>query len=137
MALPAVEKLRGEGHKIALLNARFVKPLDAATICDLARRSTRLVTVEENARLGGFGSAVLECLAENEIQVPVEIVGIPDHFIHHASPAIQRDELGLNANGIEKTLRAQLAKINPPAVAASNGSNGAGQAAKKVEVAVN
>ena len=134
MARPAVEKLRAEGHRVALLNARFVKPLDEATICDLARRSTRLVTIEENAKMGGFGSAVLECLAANEVQVPVEIVGIPDHFIHHASPAIQRAELGLDENGIEATLRAQLEKIKPRASA--NGSNGTGKAAKKVEVAV-
>ena len=140
MARPAVEKLRKEGRRVALLNARFVKPLDEATICDLARRSGRLVTIEENAKMGGFGSAVLECLARNEIQVPVEIVGIPDHFIHHASPAIQRAELGLDENGIEATLRAQLEKV-PGAVAASNGgangSHGAGKAAKKMEVAVN
>ena len=134
MALPAVEKLRAEGHKVALLNARFVKPLDAATICDLARRSERLVTVEENARMGGFGSAVLECLAENEILKPVEIVGIPDHFIHHASPAIQRAELGLDEKGIEKTLRALLEKAVPKAK--NNGSNGV-HSAGKVEVAVN
>ena len=135
MARPAVEKLRQEGRRVALLNARFVKPLDEATICDLARRSGRLITVEENAKMGGFGSAVLECLAKNDILVPVEIVGIPDHFVHHASPAIQRAELGLDENGIEATLRAQLEKL-PGGVAASNGSNnGAGQS-KKVEVAV-
>ena len=110
-AIPAVEKLRGEGHKIALMNARFVKPLDEALICDLARRAKRIVTVEENAVQGGFGSAILELLAREEIQVPVEIVGVPDHFIHHASPKIQRAELGLDSDGIEATIRAQLLKI--------------------------
>ena len=148
MALPAVEKLRAQGHNIALLNARFVKPLDSATICDLARRSERLLTVEENARQGGFGSAVLECLAENDVQIPVEVVGIPDHFIHHASPAIQRAELGLDSDGIEKTLRMLLEKAaSAPVNGSSNGQasngksangngNGRKPRAKKAEVAV-
>jgi 1-deoxy-D-xylulose-5-phosphate synthase len=111
MALPAVEKLRAAGEKVALLNARFVKPLDAEAICDLARRSKRLITVEENAKQGGFGSAVLELLAENEILVPLEILGIPDYFVHHASPKIQRDELGLDSKGIEAAIEKQLSKI--------------------------
>jgi 1-deoxy-D-xylulose-5-phosphate synthase len=111
MAIPAVEKLRATGEKVALLNARFVKPLDAEAICDLARRSKRLITVEENARQGGFGSAVLELLAENEILVPLEILGIPDYFVHHASPKIQRDELGLDSKGIEAAIEKQLSKI--------------------------
>ena len=132
MALPAVEKLRGEGEKVALINARFVKPLDESAICDLARRAKRIVTVEENAIQGGFGSAILELLAKNEILVPVEILGIPDEFIHHASPKIQRDELGLDANGIEKTVRANLAKIGAKKGATSNGKHGA--AAKEAEL---
>ena len=131
MALPAVQKLRAEGYRVALLNARFVKPLDAETICDLARRSERLLTIEENAKMGGFGSAVLECLAENEVCKPVEIVGIPDHFVHHASPAIQRAELGLDEKGIERTLRELLGKTaKQKAKIGSNGVNGA----KKVGV---
>ena len=133
MALPAVQKLRAEGYRVALLNARFVKPLDAETICDLARRSERLLTIEENAKMGGFGSAVLECLAENEVCKPVELVGIPDHFVHHASPAIQRAELGLDEKGVEATLRKLLEKTaKPKAKVGSNGASGA----KKVEVAV-
>ncbi len=123
MALGAVEKLRKEGHKVALFNARFVKPLDEKGICDLARRCKRLVTVEENAKLGGFGSAVLECLQENEILVPTQIIGIPDEFIHHASPKIQRAELGLDSSGIEAAIVANLEKISAPK-AVKNGANG-------------
>jgi 1-deoxy-D-xylulose-5-phosphate synthase len=111
MALSAVEKLRAEGHKVALLNARFVKPLDENLICDLARRAKRLVTVEENAHLGGFGSAILELLQRQEIMTPTQIVGIPDEFIHHASPKIQRAELGLDSAGIEATVRENLTKV--------------------------
>ncbi len=137
MAMPAVEKLRAEGAKVALVNARFVKPLDEELIGLVARRSKRVVTVEENARQGGFGSAILELFAREEILLPLEIVGIPDEFIHHASPKIQRDELGLDANGVERTVRAQLAKI-APVKAKSNGTrNGHAAkngAAKRVEV---
>ena len=138
MALPAVEKLRSEGAKVALINARFVKPLDEELLGSVARRSKRIVTVEENARQGGFGSAVLELLAREEILVPLEIVGIPDEFIHHASPKIQRDELGLDANGVERTLRAQLAKI-APVKAKSNGTkngstNGSAKSSKTAVV---
>ncbi|HEX8465931.1 MAG TPA: 1-deoxy-D-xylulose-5-phosphate synthase [Abditibacterium sp.] len=133
MALGAVEKLRSEGRKVALLNARFVKPLDETLICDLARRSKRLVTVEENAKLGGFGSAILECLQGHEILVPTQILGIPDEFIHHASPKIQRAELGLDSDGIEAAIRENLERIAQPAPlkkvravkAASGAKNGA------------
>ncbi len=139
MALPAVEKLRAEGAKVGLVNARFVKPMDEKLIGSVALRSKRLVTVEENARQGGFGSAVLELLAREEILVPLEIVGIPDEFIHHASPKIQRDELGLDANGIEKTLRAHLEKVasaKPKSNGAKNGHATKNGAAKRVEVKV-
>jgi len=136
-ALEAVDKLRAEGHKVGLVNARFVKPLDDALIADSARRSRRLLTIEENAVLGGFGSAVLESLQRQGILVPVELVGIPDEFIHHAAPKIQRDELGLDAAGLTARLRheLELAALAPAVlkavgvtngVAATNGVNGHG-----------
>jgi len=138
MALPAVEKLRSEGAKVALVNARYVKPLDEQLIGSVAKRAKRIITIEENAKQGGFGSAILEFLAREEILVPLEIVGIPDEFIHHASPKIQRDELGLDSTGIEKTLRAQLEKIEtkkPRSNGAKNGSvNGHEKPAKKAVV---
>ena len=130
MARPAVEKLRKEGRRVALLNARFVKPLDEATICDLARRSGRLITIEENAKMGGFGSAVLECLAKNDILVPGRNRRHSRSFHPSRFATIQRAELGLDENGIEATLRAQLEKVKPLDVAASNGN---GNGARKVE----
>ncbi|MBW3635488.1 MAG: 1-deoxy-D-xylulose-5-phosphate synthase [Armatimonadetes bacterium] len=141
MALGAVETLRAEGHKVALMNARFVKPLDETIICDLASRVKRLVTVEENAILGGFGSAIMQCLHRHEILIPTQILGIPDEFVHHASPKIQRAELGLDAAGIEATIRENLKKIDKPtpvkrarktANGASNGGAKNGAATKKL-----
>jgi len=134
MALPAVEKLRSEGASVALVNARYVKPLDEQLIGSVARRAKRLVTIEENAKQGGFGSAILEFLAREEILVPLEIVGIPDEFIHHASPKIQRDELGLDSAGIEKTIRTQLEKVASKKVNSNGSANGHAKTAKKTVV---
>jgi 1-deoxy-D-xylulose-5-phosphate synthase len=103
-AREAVEKLRAQGHRVGLINARWVKPLDGEAIAELAQRAGRLVTIEENARMGGFGSAVLEALQEREVVVPVEVIGVPDEFIHHASQKIQRRELGLDADGLQATM---------------------------------
>jgi 1-deoxy-D-xylulose-5-phosphate synthase len=70
------------------LNARFVKPLDRERILALARRCRVLVTVEEHSAAGGFGSAVLELLAEAGLRVPVRTLGIPDMLVEHGeSPA--------------------------------------------------
>ena len=97
-----------EGHKVGVMNVRFVKPLDEAMIRDLAKRAKKIVTVEENMAQGGFGSAVLELLAREGIHTPVSIIGVPDEFIHHGAQKIQRRELGLDADGLLYTLRRQL-----------------------------
>lgn len=107
-ALQAANILIEEGHNIAVMNARFAKPLDEAMICDLAKRSAKIVTVEENVVQGGFGSAVLELLAREGLNTPTTLVGVPDDFIHHGSQAIQRRELGLDTDGLLYTIRRQL-----------------------------
>ena len=107
-SLEAVDKLLEEGNKIGLVNARFVKPLDEALICDVARRAKKIITVEENVVMGGFGSAVLELLAREGILVPVTLIGVPDEFIHHGAQKIQRREIGLDADGLLYTMRRHL-----------------------------
>lgn len=108
-ALQAADVLISEGHKIGVINARFVKPLDEELICDMARRTKNLITVEENAVKGGFGSAILELLQREDLHdVAVHLVGVPDEFIHHATPAIQRRELGLDKDGLLYTMRRRL-----------------------------
>ncbi len=82
-ALEAAAELAAEGIACAVLNARFVKPLDRDRILELARRCRVLVTVEEHSLRGGFGSAVLELLAEEGIRVPVKLLGVPDALIEH------------------------------------------------------
>ena len=82
-ALEAAAELAAEGIACAVLNARFVKPLDREKILELARRCRVLVTVEEHSIRGGFGSAVLELLAEEGIAVPTRVLGVPDALIEH------------------------------------------------------
>src|SRR5690606_35950769 len=107
-ALQAADILIEEGHKIGVMNARFVKPLDETMICDLARRAKKIVTVEENMAHGEFCSAVLETLARAGLSAPTTIIGVPDEFIHHGAQKIQRRELGLDADGLQYTIRRHL-----------------------------
>lgn len=116
MVAPAVEAARllaQDGVDAAVVNARFCKPLDADCILSLAAKTGRVVTVEEHALAGGFGSAVLECLETAGLtNVRVKRLGVPDRIIHHASPAAQLAACGLTAEGIR---RAALELINAPA----------------------
>jgi len=83
-----------------LVDMRFVKPLDVDVVKQVAASHKAIVTVEENAVMGGAGSAVLECLAENNLMIPCKLMGIPDRYIEHASPAQQWQEIDLAAEGM-------------------------------------
>ena len=100
-ALQAAESLRQKGISAGVINARFVKPLDADLILTAARTTGRIMTVEENALQGGFGSAVLELIHDNSLQdVKVKRIGIPDRYIEQGSQAQLRKDLGIDAEGI-------------------------------------
>lgn len=110
-ALEAAQMLRGKGIKGAVVNARFVKPLDSDLILEWAKRTGCIVTVEENALQGGFGSAVLELLADEGLtDVRVKRIGIPDRYIEHGTQAQLRADLGLDAAGIAATVEAFMAQ---------------------------
>ncbi len=110
-ALEAAALLKEKGIRAAVVNARFVKPLDRELILSWARRTGHLVTVEENALQGGFGSAVLELLEEERVTgVKVKRLGIPDRFIEQGPQAQLRKDLGLDAAGIAATVEAFLAR---------------------------
>ena len=97
-----------------MVNARFVKPLDRELILDCAKRTGYLVTVEENALQGGFGSAVLELLADEGMTgVKVKRLGIPDRFIEQGSQAQLRKDLGLDAAGIAAAVEDLLGQKAP------------------------
>lgn len=100
-ALAAAGKLREQGLNAAVVNARFVRPLDDELILTLARRTQRILTVEENVLAGGFGSAVLECISRGGLtNVSVKRLGIDDHFVEHGTQKLLRRKYGLDEEGI-------------------------------------
>jgi 1-deoxy-D-xylulose-5-phosphate synthase len=106
-ALAAAELLKTEGIAIRVINARFVKPLDEELLCATARKMDRIITVEENNLMGGFGSAVLELFAERGLTgVAVRRLGIPDEFTEHATQRELRRIYGIDAEGIAAAVRA-------------------------------
>jgi 1-deoxy-D-xylulose-5-phosphate synthase len=111
-ALEAAEALALEGIEAAVVNARFVKPLDADRIGALARISGgRVLSVEENTVLGGFGSAVAELLAEAGIPgLCLKRLGIPDVPVEHGTQAELRQDLGLDVAGIRRSALALLGR---------------------------
>jgi 1-deoxy-D-xylulose-5-phosphate synthase len=100
----------GEKLDATVVNMRFVKPLDEAMIEDLARDHELLVMVEENTALGGAGSAVVELLAAKRIVRSVLLLGLPDRFVDHGDPGLLLKECGLDATGIEASIRRRLAE---------------------------
>jgi 1-deoxy-D-xylulose-5-phosphate synthase len=98
-ALAAAAKLDA-----TVANMRFVKPLDAALVAELARSHDAIVTVEEGCVMGGAGSAVQEALAEAGIEIPVLRLGLPDEFVEHGDPAKLLAMCGLDAAGIEQSI---------------------------------
>jgi len=94
--------LAEQGVRSTVVNCRFVKPLDRELICSLSKQIPRIVTVEENVRQAGFGSAVLECLGDEKIAVIAERIGIPDVFVQHGPQKQLRSTFGIDAEGIAK-----------------------------------
>jgi len=99
--LKAHGRLLASGYAATVINARFVKPLDTPLISDLVRQIPRVMTVEENIRQGGFGSAVLEELNDAGITgFQCKRIGIGDHFVSHGAQSLLRKEQGLDADAI-------------------------------------
>src|SRR5690554_4312771 len=100
-----------EALDATVANMRFVKPLDTELLRQLADSHGLLVTVEENAIMGGAGSAVNEWLLAQGIQIPVLNLGLPDIYVEHDKPASMLAECGLDAAGIERAIRQRLASL--------------------------
>jgi len=114
--LEAQEKVRSEGFSTASINARFVKPLDEKLLVEWISRSKLVVTVEENTICGGFGSAVLELMHKKNLKQTVLCLGLPDLFIDHASPAIQRKQTGLDAESVVSKVIEKMNEEKPSSV---------------------
>ncbi len=101
-SLKAAERLATEGIETTVVNARFVKPLDAGLLLALARTKRLIVTVEEAYLAGGFGSAIIELLEENGLQDKVRVVrmGIPDTHVTHGDAKLLLAKYGLDTDGI-------------------------------------
>ncbi len=110
-ALLAAECLAGAGISAAVINPRYVKPLDRELIPEVARRVGRVITVEEHALAGGFGAAVLELFEELGLaRIQVKRLGVPDCFVEQGAPAAMRECFGLSAEGIQAAAEA-LVKV--------------------------
>jgi 1-deoxy-D-xylulose-5-phosphate synthase len=119
-AMEAAARLRALKIDVAVVDARSVKPLDEALIRRLASSTRALLTVEDHALAGGFGSAVLEFLESAGLLVGVAVVrlGLPDRFVEQGSIAQLQAKYGLTAAGIEKSAQALLRLKKQPAAGA-------------------
>lgn len=111
MVLPAVaaaKELDAEGIHASVVNCRFLKPIDEATLDWAARRHPCIMTIEEGTVVNGFGASIARYLASAGLLAHdrlVDVVGVPDHIIEHASRAEQLAEIGLDAEGIAARVR--------------------------------
>ena len=104
-ALQAAEQLAQQGIEISVADMRFVKPLDEELVKALAASHDALICIEENAIAGGAGSAVLEFLSAQGIDTPCHLMGIPDRYIEHASPAQQFADCGIDAISVVEKVK--------------------------------
>ena len=113
------ERLEREGFSAAIINPRFVKPIDRDLLAQYARRVAAFVTFEDHVKMGGFGSAVLEALQDLGIAIPVVRIGWPDHFIEHGKIEVLRAKYGLTVEGAYAQLQPLLHSRKRRALVAS------------------
>jgi 1-deoxy-D-xylulose-5-phosphate synthase len=114
-AMQAAEQLATEGVSATVVNARFVKPLDRDLILELASTVGRLITIEENALAGGFGSAVWELLEHEGVHdCRLHRVGVPDEFVEHGPQASWRKRYGLDAAGVAAAVQQHYPELFRP-----------------------
>ena len=112
LARKSAAQLNAEGFDTALINARFIKPIDAGTTEFFGRASQVVVTLEDHALMGGYGSAVLELFADKRITTSVVRIGWPDQFIEHATGVDDlREKYGLTVPSIVAQVKAQLTAL--------------------------
>jgi 1-deoxy-D-xylulose-5-phosphate synthase len=112
-ALEAARELASHGIEATIVNARFVKPLDTKLITELTSRIKRVVTVEENALSGGFGSSLAGLLQKaGKCHIQIKSLGIPDEFVEHGSQTTLRAKYNLNAEGIVQQVLTSFPDLN-------------------------
>ncbi len=116
-AVEAAQILAKENIEVAVVNARFIKPLDDELIARFCKPYSKVITVEEGSLAGGFGSAVMERVQQLGIEnVDFHRIGIPDEYVHHGAQDILRAQYDLHAEGIARRVREFLAETMPIAV---------------------
>jgi 1-deoxy-D-xylulose-5-phosphate synthase len=105
ISLEAADRLNQEGIYPEIINARYIKPLDEQKLLELINRNMDIVTVEEGSLLGGFGSAVLECVTGMGFVRKLQMMGLPDEFIEHGSVRELRVSVGLTAEALVGKIR--------------------------------
>ncbi|TLM99253.1 1-deoxy-D-xylulose-5-phosphate synthase, partial [bacterium] len=109
-ALTAADQLNGYGIEAAVINGRFIKPLDEKIFIEHIRQSGKVLTLEENVLAGGFGSAVLEMLEQHNISARVKRLGIGDEFVTHGPVKQLKEKYGLTVENIVHTVMKSLVK---------------------------
>ena len=107
-AAAAAELLKADGYQPMLVNMRFIKPLDEEMLLRAAEKCEHIVAVEDNLKMGGFGSKVLEFYGEKGIKADVLNLGFPDRYIEQGTQAQLFERYGLDAAGIYKSIRKRL-----------------------------
>jgi 1-deoxy-D-xylulose-5-phosphate synthase len=105
-SLKAAELLRNEGINAKVVNMRFIKPMDENLISSIANNYSKIVTLEENSIIGGFGSGVLEFLSENNYKNDLLRIGLPDGFVDHGTQAELHNILKIDDKGIAEKVKA-------------------------------
>ena len=109
-SLVAAHELEKEGVHCAVINGRFIKPMDRDMLIEIATNTKYILTAEENTIIGGFGSGIMEILSEEGITIPVKRLGVPDTFIAHGMQKTLRGKIYLDTEGIKKVIRQWLKK---------------------------
>jgi len=104
MANACLAAAKESKHSVAVIDPRYLKPLDEKLILEYAKKTGRVLTVEDGVIAGGFGSAVLELLAAKGAEARTHCLGYPDEFIEHGAPDILLAKYGLNKEGILKAI---------------------------------
>ena len=115
-AMATAGLLQEQGVRAAVINARFLRPLDEALILPMARRIGKVVTMEEGSLAGGFGAAVVEILNDQDVLVPVHRIGIPDVLVDHATPAQSKEALGLTPAQMSESILNRFGTLKRQAV---------------------
>ncbi|MFY0671795.1 MAG: 1-deoxy-D-xylulose-5-phosphate synthase [Bacteroidia bacterium] len=102
---PSIEAVEEMGLDATVVNMRFAKPLDIEMIKSLAKTHNRFITIEDGALAGGMGSAILEAVSDEGLNVKVNRLGFPDEFIEHGKPSELYAKYGLDRDGIQKTIK--------------------------------